>query len=840
MGPPREPYRAPPSPSLLALLLLLACILFFLAGLLPALDFSYAAFVLPGLLFAAILLYALLIRPLMAGLAERAHIEERLRRRADEVEDLYDKAPCGYLSLGPDGRLLRVNDTALDWLGYRRDELLGRPFSALLDDAGREAFSLAFLNFVCEGGEVRDMELTLVCKDGTPLPILLGSAAVIGPDGTFLHTRSTFIDITERQAAARRLIELNARLQAALASANEASERLQMTMAAARVGTWDLDVATGVSVWSDNVRELLNLPPGEPRGTFEEFLSAVHPDDRAGVEALGLPDPYRCLYRIPLPGGGIRWLEDKGRVFHDRDGRPIRVIGTVMDVTAQKEAADQLQQARDEAERANRAKSEFLATMSHEIRTPLAGVLGMAEILARSKLDDSQRRYLGAMTRSAEGLLGLINGILDLSKVESGRVELERIPLRLGELAAEVCGVLAPEAARKGIRLRWSPGPGLPPRVLGDPARLRQVLLNLLGNAVKFTNEGEVELSAEARAGGIAMRVRDTGVGIPEGRLGRIFDPFAQGSASTTRTHGGTGLGLAISARLVEIMGGRLEVTSEVGRGSTFSFTIPLPTAEPAPPTPPEAPRPAGAATPPLRVLVAEDNQVNRDVLMFMLQGMGCDPVPVEDGAQAIERLRREDFDVVLMDIQMPEVDGLRATRLIRAREKASGRHTPIIAVTANAMQGERERCLGAGMDGYLTKPVRPDELAEALRRHAALAPRPAATAGAPSWMDGLARMGLEPEAIRRLARTFLDTVPPRLETLRESARAGDAARLAQTAHSLKGTLGVFGLREAAEALAKVEEDVRRGRACDQPTLARVEELAAPLLHSLADYLGGA
>jgi PAS domain S-box-containing protein len=838
MGPQLEPDQPRAGPSLLALLLLLACILFFLAGLLPALDFTYASLVIPGACLAAVLLYALLIRPLMTGLAERAYIEDSLRRRARETEDLYDKAPCGYLSLGPNGKLLRVNDTALEWLGYRREELLGRSFSSLLDADAQEEFSLAFLAFVCGGGEARDMELTLVRKDGSTLPVLMGSAAVVAPDGTFLYTRSTFIDITERQAAARRLYDLNVRLRSALAASNEASERLRMTMAAARIGTWELDVTTGWVDWSDNVRELLNLPPGEPRGTFSEFLSSVHPDDRAAAEALGFPDPYTVVYRVLLAGGGTRWLEGKGRVFHDRDGRPLRVTGTVMDVTPQKEASAQLRLARDEAESANRAKSDFLATMSHEIRTPLAGILGMAEILGRTDLDSSQRRHLTSLTRAAEGLLGLINGILDLSKVESGRMELERIPLRLEELAADVCGVLAPEATRKGLRLQWAPDPGLPPRVLGDPSRLRQVLLNLLGNAVKFTERGEVTLSARPLEGGqVELKVQDTGVGIPANRLSKIFDPFAQASASTARTHGGTGLGLAISARLVEIMGGKLEVASEVGKGSTFWFAIPLPVAEALPPTPPEAPRPTGSRAS-LKVLVAEDNPVNRDVLLLMLQEMGCEAVVVADGAEAVEQMRAAEFDAVLMDVQMPGMDGLRATRLIRAREKGRGKRTPIIAVTANAMQGERERCLGAGMDGYLTKPVRPEELAAVLQRPGLGTPG-AAPEEAPNWMAGLASMGLGPEAIRRLARTFLDTVPPRLETLRESARSGDPSRLAQTAHSLKATLGAFGLREAADVLAAVEEKVRCGEPCGVPEIHRVEEMAAPLLHSLADYLGG-
>ncbi|MFQ3650161.1 MAG: ATP-binding protein [Gemmataceae bacterium] len=470
-----------------------------------------------------------------------------------------------------------------------------------------------------------------------------------------------------------------------------------------------------------------------------------------------------------------------------------------------------LQQARDQAQRANEAKSFFLATISHEIRTPLAGLIGLAEGLTRTPLDEVQRKHVATLIRTAEEMLRLINDFLDLSKVESGTIELEAIPFSLRSLAEEALAVVTPLAERKGLPVKLELAQGLTPVVRGDSGRLRQVLLNLLSNAVRFTERGEVVLRLEPDPAGVRFTVRDTGIGIAPEALPRIFEPFAQAHRSTARTHGGTGLGLAISSRLVEFMGGKLHVESIVGHGSTFCFVLPLPAAV-LPPTPSSfhghgeetVLQKLGRS---LHVLIVEDNPVNQQVLSMLLERLGCTWEIAENGEQGVQRVAQKRFDVVLMDLQMPGIDGLRATRLIRAAE-TTGPRLPIVACTANAMEGERDRCLAAGMDDYLTKPVRGRQLLECFARlfgATGRAKTPHAVVPSHNWRERLHAMGFDNEAIHRLAQSFCDSVPSRLQMLREAYEAKDAPQVRLLAHTLKSSLTIFGAERAAQAAAFLE-----------------------------------
>jgi len=513
-------------------------------------------------------------------------------------------------------------------------------------------------------------------------------------------------------------------------------------------------------------------------------------------------------------------------------GQLARVLGEAADVIQAQEAA--LTRAVAQAEAASRAKSEFVANMSHEVRTPMNGILGMTDLMLDGELSKEQRESLLVVRRSAEALLRILNDILDFSKMEADRLELEAIPFDPAELVREQLQTLKVAADEKGLPLVAEVAPGVPAAVLGDPGRLRQVLLNLVGNAVKFTRQGQVVVRVgverqEAERVELHFAVADTGPGIPAEKQALIFEAFRQVDSSTTRMHGGTGLGLAIVTRLVQLMGGRVWIESTPGKGSTFHVVVgfqraaaPLHQAPAAAAAAPQRTVPASRSGRPLRVLLAEDNPVNQQLALRVLGLQGHEVVIVGDGREAVERVKRERFDAVLMDVQMPEMSGLEATAAIRAFEAERGGHLPIIAMTARAMDGDRERCLEAGMDGYLAKPYTPAALlalvAGIAQEEPPAPPVPAAARAWPaarfrilnqSWLE--ANFGDDPEMLPMVAEAFVEYTPPLLTELDAAFQAGQAAEVSRLAHRLRGSIGNFGVAGLVALANQVERSAGAG-----------------------------
>ena len=600
----------------------------------------------------------------------------------------------------------------------------------------------------------------------------------------------------------------------------------------------------GATEQADNDR----VPEGTNYLGVCDELGGVARDPRGAALAGGIRDVTRgksqqfsIEYAIKIDSEQ-RWF--LARVTRFPDGPPVRVVLSHEDITSQKRAEDEVKKAKEAAELANLAKSTFLANTSHEIRTPMNAILGYAEMLLDKGQSEPQRRnYVNTIRRNGQHLLTIINDILDISKIEAQKLTVEKIDCDLPQLLADVLALARPWAQKKGLNFEMKFDKLLPARIQTDPLRLRQVLMNLLSNAIKFTEKGTVTVAVYREISyfthSLRFEVQDTGIGMSPQQLANLFQPFTQADSSTTRKFGGTGLGLTISKRLARLLGGDLECHSEPGSGSSFIFRmdggqrdgVPLLenlTIQELPMGDGQAEELTDDARLHGRVLLAEDGEDNRDLISSHLHKVGLEVVIAGTGRQAVEAARREHFDLVLMDIQMPEMDGYEATRELRK----AGMDVPIVALTANAMPEDRARCLEAGCSDYLSKPVSRGQLIETLR-HFLGEERKEQAAAAPTTQP--LRSTLEQQSsLQELLGKFISKLPQRVATMRALLEQENLENLRQTVHQLRGAAGGYGFAEVTRLAGRAEQSIRQADDLDQ-IKAEVESLV-DLVRSIEGY----
>lgn len=660
-------------------------------------------------------------------ITERRTFQQKIEESEHRFRSAFTDSAIGMAVVGLDGRWIEVNSSLCQILGYSEKELQGLTFQELTHKDDLEA-DLNLLRETLDGKRSSYMLYKRYWHaSGRKVWARLTVTLVRDNEEEPVH----FISQVEDLSANR---ELEATLM-------ETKDRLALATRSSGIGIWDWNIKGNELIWDEQMYTLYAQEPQSFKPSYEHWHALLHPEDRERLAteidaALEGRAEYDTEFRTVWPGGTVRHMRAVAAFVQNVEGSPARMVGTNWDITQSIEQKEELARLARSAEEASRAKSQFLANMSHEIRTPLNGIIGMADLIFDSDdLSEEHTEFIDVIRRSGTDLLSLVNDILDFSKIEAGRMDLDEQAFSLKKMLSEACGLFRNKAESRGLALSFQLDKDLPEQFTGDPLRIRQVLNNLISNAIKFTNAGRIEVSVEpiesrAPDARVCLRfsVKDTGIGIEPSVMDKMFQEFSQADSSTSRLYGGTGLGLAISKSLVELMGGEIGVDSEVGLGSDFWFKLTLPSVDAEPqeaqpklkekltaPAPTTAPsRPGAYEEHSFRILFAEDNQTNQYLAAALFKDTGLQVDFVENGLEALDMLKHSTYDLVLMDVQMPQMDGNEATRKIRAGLAGeANRDIPILAVTAHTQPEDRQTCLNAGMNGYIPKPIKRTQMFE-------------------------------------------------------------------------------------------------------------------------------
>lgn len=781
---------------------------------------------------------------LLEDITDRKQAEVELARERDFIRVVLDTTDALVMVLDLEGRIQRWNQACERVTGYHESEVRGLVWWQSLVQKSEHATVREQMDFIARGEGRGCGAATLWRREAGARYVAWSAALLRGEEAEPAFVILTAVDQTSQIQARQEHRQAALELQLVWQSAADAMAFLDGDgrVQAANPSFCALVNLSRNQIEGRPLAEIMRLWPGHEAEEARQF--------REAFAARSLP--ARSVGEYHLRDGARLWIESTNSYF-DRPGHGPTVLLVLRNITERVRQEQELkstneflatttQWAREmaaSAELASAAKTEFLANVSHEIRTPMNGILGMTELTLMTALTTEQHEYLNIVQSSAESLLQLLDEILDLSKVEAGRMEIRCVPFDLREALDQALRPLAHRAENRGLALSCEIDPGVPRLVMGDAGRVRQIMINLVGNAIKFTDRGAIHVSVTAKPSAqnwaVCFLVRDSGIGVEACHLQRIFEPFTQLDGSSTRRRGGTGLGLSISAQLVELMGSRLFVSSSPGEGTAFAFTLRLATPAPGEDVA-ETVEPAPAAEmPSLHCLVAEDNTLNQRLVVSMLGRAGHTAEIAANGREALELVQSGRFDLVLMDIQMPEMDGLEASLAIRAREAAGNQpRLPIVAMTAHALPGDRDSCLAAGMDGYISKPLKLQTLLREIQR--ILPERPAVEARMQhlNVEAALSRLGGDRELLAELAGMFLEQIPELLRNTESGLAGPDTTAAITPAHTLKGLLAQFGA-DAAHALAMETETAARVNRRDEAlaALARLKEACAAAIPEL-------